>query len=48
MARALAATGDGTAARGYWEQAKELTERVAEPGDRQAVLDLMHVEPAWP
>lgn len=48
MARALAATGDGAAARTYWQRAKDLTAEVAEEGDRKAVLDLMETEPDWP
>jgi hypothetical protein len=48
MARALAATGDGEAARRHWQRAKDLAADVAEQGDRQAIDDLMASEPTWP
>jgi hypothetical protein len=48
MARALAATGDGAAARRHWQRAKDLTAEVEGEGDRQAVIDLMATEPTWP
>ncbi len=47
MARALAATGDGPAARRYWEQARELAGQVKDEGDRQAVVEQMATEPDW-
>lgn len=48
MARALAATGDGEAAKNHWQRAKDLTAEVAEEGERRAVVDLMATEPSWP
>jgi hypothetical protein len=48
MARALAANGDGEAARRYWRQAKDLAARVAEQGEREAIEQQLATEPVWP
>jgi hypothetical protein len=45
LARALAATGQTAAAKIELDRARELTERVAEEGDRKVLYDELPKEP---
>lgn len=46
LARALAATGSTAAAREHLARCQELTDAIADPEDRQAVLDVL-AQPPW-
>jgi hypothetical protein len=48
LARALAVTGDGAAAREHWARAHELAAQVADPEEREVIDQQLAVEPDWP